>query len=202
MIYYYATYGLIFAGASYFIIIFIFDLLLRGFVPFLPSRPWVVEEVLAELELPKGDGLMIAFSSGRSGFFHALEKRYPSARLIGVESSLFPFVVARAQTLIRKTKIRVVFEKVRHTDVSGADFIYCHLYPNDMGDLGAKLKFECKSGAVVVSTGFNIPGLNPAKIIDLPDRKGRLDFLSKNQKLFQRKSKKYKKEKKAYYYVI
>jgi len=195
--------GLIVVGLGYLITVFIFDLLLRGFLPFLPSRPWVVEQIMGELELPERDHyLFIALSTGRSGFFHALEKKYPQAELIGVEPSLFPYLVAKIQSWIRPTRIKVVHQPVHRVKVKEADFIYSHLYPDAMDGLGKKLKFECKPDTVVVSTGFNIPDLEPVKVIDLPDRKGRFDFLSKNQKLFQRKSKRYRKEKKAYFYVI
>lgn len=200
--YYYLIYGLVFGGAGYFVIVFIFDLLLRGFAPFIPSRPWVVRQLYREFELKKKNGTVIALSSGRSGFLHFLEKKYPDCAFIGVESGLFPYLVAKLQTSIRKTKIKAVRLATYRVDVSGADLIYSHLYPDDMRDLGKKLKFECRPGTIVISTGFIIPGLEPKKIVDLPDQPGRFEFLSKNQKLFQRKSRKYKKEKRAYFYEI
>ncbi len=199
---YYIIYGLIFLGGGYFVLIFIFDLLLRGFAPFIPSRPWVVQQLFGEFELKEENSVLVAFSSGRSGFFRFLEKKYPHYVLVGVEPSLFPFLVSKIQSWIRRTRIKVVHQPVNRADVSKADLIYNHLYPNDMKDLGKKLKFECRPGTIVISTGFNIPGLEPRKIIDLPDLPGRLEFLSKNQKLFQKKSRKYKKEKKAYFYEI
>jgi len=186
----------------YFITIFVFDLLLRGFVPFIPSRPWVIDEIMSELELGNRNKKIIALSTGRSGFMHALEKKYPDAKIIGIEPSFFPFLVSRLQIFLRRTKISVYFKKIHHVDVSDADFVYSHLYPDKMEGLGEKLKFECKSGTKVVSTGFNIVHLKPYKIVELEDRKGRLDFLSKNQNLFQRRSKAYKKEKKAFFYEI
>jgi hypothetical protein len=186
----------------YFITIFIFDLLLRGFVPFIPSRPWVIDEIMSELELGNRNKKFIALSTGRSGFMHVLEKKYPEAEIIAIEPSLFPFLVSKLQILLRHTKIKVHFQKIPYVDVSDADFVYSHLYPDEMEGLGPKLKFECKTGAKIVSTGFNIARLKQYKIVELTDRKGRLDFLSKNQKLFQRKSKRYKKEKKAFFYEI
>ncbi len=186
----------------YFITVFIFDLLLRGFAPFIPSRPWVIDEIMSELELGNKNKKFIALSTGRSGFMYALEKKYPEAEIIGIEPSFFPFLVSKLQVFLRHTNIKVYFKKIRYVDVRNADFVYSHLYPDKMEGLGPKLKFECKTGAKVVSTGFNIAHLKSYKIVELTDRKGRLDFLSKNQKLFQRRSKKYKKEKKAFFYEI
>ena len=186
----------------YFITIFIFDLLLRGFVPFISSRPWVVDEIMNELDFGNKNKKFMALSTGRSGFMHVLEKKYPEAEIIGIEPSLFPFLVSKLQIFLRKTNIRVYFNKIQDVDVSDVDFVYSHLYPDKMEGLGQKLKFECKTGTKVVSTGFNIARLKQYKAIDLQDRKGSLDFLSKNQNLFQRRSKKYKKEKKAFFYEI
>ncbi len=188
---------------AYFVLIFIFDLLLRGFCPFIPSRPWVVEQLMPEVKLNKERPIkVLAFSSGRSGFFYSLGIKYPNAQLFGYEQNLFPFLVARAQSFIRKTRIKVKKSAIHRTDVSDIDFIYCHLNPDKMRSLGKKLKFECRPGTKIVSTGFNIPYLTPSKIIELPDKEGRLNFLSKNQNLFQSKKKKFKKEKKAYFYEI
>ena len=194
---------IIFAIPGYFVLIFVFDLLLRGFNPFIPSRPWVVEQLMAEIKLRENRSLkVIAFSSGRSGFFNSLGEKYPRAELLGYEHHLFPFMVAKVQGFIRKSKIKVNKSIVHRVDVSDVDLIYCHLNPDQMRDLGKKLKFECRSGTQIVSTGFNIPFLNAVKVIELPDKVGRFNFLSKNQNLFQSKRKKFKKEKKAYFYEI
>src|SRR3989339_5522 len=104
-------YGIVIAPVVYFITIIIFDLLLRGFAPFLPSRPWVVEQLLGEIKINKKNPKFIAFSTGRSGFFHALEKRYPDAELIAVENNVFPYIISKIQGLIRRTRIKVTYQK-------------------------------------------------------------------------------------------
>lgn len=197
----YLYWGII-IGVSYFIGRFLFDVLLRGFLPFVPSRPWVVDQIMNELIIPKEDATILAFSTGRSGLIQALEKRYPKATIIAYEPYLYAYWYSLFQSSLRNTKIKVRHEKVHRIDVSSADFIYSHLYPEDMEGLGPKLKFECQSACIIISTGFNIVHLKTKKIIPLPDRKGRFDWMSKNQKLFQAKRKKHKKEKKAFYYEI
>lgn len=193
---------LIVIALSYFIVIFIFDLLLRGFVPLIPSRPWVVQQILRELEIGQPKPKLFAFSAGRSGFFHALEIKYPDAVLIGIEPDFFPFLVAKTQTFLRRTRIKVIRQPIHRVNVKEADFIYSHLYPDKMRGIDSKLKFECKPGTQIISTGFSFRTLPPKKVIELPDMKGKLGWLSKNQNLFQRKSKKFKKEKKAFFYEI
>lgn len=197
-----AFYLLLIGGFFYLVGRFAFDVLLRGFLPFLPSRPWVVGQIMNEVKLKNDSPVIIAFSTGRSGLVHSLEKEYPKAEITAVEPYLFAYLYSYFQASIRTTKIKVVYQPIHRVDVGRADFIYSHLYPDDMEGLGPKLKFECKPGCIVISTGFNIVHLKPKKSIPLPDRKGRLDWLSRNQRLFQSKKKKHKKEKKAFYYEI
>lgn len=199
---YYLIFGIPALIIMYLLIKFIFHFLLRGFSPFIPSRPWVVEQIMSELEITQKNPKLLALSSGRSGVFRALEIRYPKAELLAVEPYFFSFLVANLQKTVSRSRMKIICGAVHHADYSDRDFVYCHLYPEQMEGLGPKLKFECKPGAQVVSTGFNIVGLKPVKVIDLPDRRGRLDWFSKNQKLFQAKNKKHVKEQKAYFYEI
>lgn len=198
----YIIWALIIIPPAYVITIIIFDLLLRGFAPFIPSRPWVISQILGNITIKQPNPRIIAFSTGRSGVVHAFEKKYPGASLLGVEGHWFPYIVSKIQSVVRSTKIKVIHSKTHHVNVSDADLIYCHLHPDELRDLSQKFKFECRSGTQIISTGFNIPYLAPKYAIDLPDRKGRMDWLSKNQKLFQSKQKKYQKENKAYVYEI
>ncbi|MCK4539726.1 hypothetical protein KAU09_01060 [Candidatus Parcubacteria bacterium] len=199
---YYLIFGIPAIIIMYVLVKFIFHFLLRGFSPFLPSRPWVVEQIMSELEIPQKNSKLIALSSGRSGFFRALEMKYINAEFLGVEPYLFSFLAAKAQKIIRRSRMKIIRQTIYHVNYRDADCIYCHLYPDQMDALGPKLKFECKPGTQIISTGFNIVHLKPKKVVDLPDRKGRLDWLSMNQKLFQSKKKKHKKEQKAYFYEI
>lgn len=187
----------------YLVVSIVFDFLLRGFAPFMPARPWVVEQLMAELKLPVDRPIkLLAYSTGRSGVFHALEKRYPNAELVAVEPSLFPFVISWIQAKVRGLRMKVINTPLHRADISDVDFIYSHLDPDKLRAVDSKIRFECKPGTIVISTGYNIPTLTPTKVVPLPDRKGRFDFLSKNQKLFQSKYSKFKKEKKAYFYTI
>lgn len=194
--------GLLFLAIGWMIFVFVFDLLLRGFCPFIPSRPWVVDQIMAELDFKNDQPYVIALSTGRSGLLKALEAKYPNGTFIGVQHKVFPFLVSKFQTWIRSTGIQVIFSPIHRVDVRRADLVYSHLDPEEMENLGRKVKFECKPDALVISTGFNIPHLNATWEVDLPDRPGKLGWLSKNQELFKSKYKKFKKEKKAYFYRI
>ena len=98
--------GLVFISLSWFVFIFVFDLLLRGFMPFLPSRLWVVDQIMAELEFKNDQPYVIALSTGRSGLLRSLEKKYPGGTFVGVQHKLFPYMVSKFQSWIRQTDIQ------------------------------------------------------------------------------------------------
>ena len=50
-------------------------------------------------------------------------------------------------------------------DLQDADFIYCYLFPGMMGKLGAKIRSECKPGAIFISYMFSVPDWKPKQII-------------------------------------
>lgn len=205
--------GMTVLSSGYLLAQLFFDVLLRGFAPLIPSRPWVVNQILDNLKLKKYNKVY-AFGSGRSGFLHEFEKLFPKTKIIGVEYSLFHYIVARLQMLLRerlhhstrikvsRSNIKVIRRQIRRVDVSDAEIIYSHLYPEHMDGFGRKLKFECKPGTMVISTGFLITGLEPKKIINLDQRKGRLSWVSKSRDFFKSKRKKSIKENKAYFYEI
>ncbi len=200
-------YVLVLAFLIYIITREIFNFLLRGFAPFLISRPWVIKQVLDEidrlnLKVDK-DFSFYSIGSGRSGLLYALEKKFPQAQFYGVEDSWWSTFLSRLQLFLKKSKIKVLNQKdSRRLNFKDVDLIYCRLDVKRLRDISNKLKFECKPGTIVISNGLNIPALNPIKILELDDKKGRFAFLSKNRKLWVLKSKKEKRENKVYFYEI
>ncbi len=188
--------------AIYFVTIFIFSVLLRGFAPFISSRPWVIKQILDEIEL-KSNSIIYSFGSGKSGFLYAIGKKYPDSILIGVEWLILPFISSKIQVFLRKEKIKVLFKRnLREVDIKRANLIYCYLDVDILKDLAKKFKFECRSGTKIISNGFVIPGLEPIKVLELTEKKGRFGFLLKNRRLWLPKRKRSKKENKVYFYEI
>ena len=196
-----------FAIGIYYISIVVFDFILRGFVPFIASRPWIVNQVndyLKTLNIknyPKFKA--VSFGSGRSGFFASLEKIYPEAKLEGHEKGFLYFSLSWLQAIARRSRIKV--RKSRHfhrIKVSDADLIYCYAPSSEtIRELGDKFKFECKPGTIILSNGFVVPFLEINNIIELSDTRGRYSFLSKNRFLLK-KNKRANKENRVYVYIV
>ncbi len=183
----------------------VFNFLFRGFAPFIISRPWAIEQMMKEVDKfgLKENSTFYSIGSGRSGFLYALEKKFPKSRLFGVEDSAWTAFLSWAQLKLKGSRIVVLNQKEsRRIDFSEADLVYLKLDVVRLRDIDSKIKFECKPGAFVLSNGFNVSILNPKKIVQLDDRKGKFSFLSKNRNLFKSKSKQSKKENNVYIYEI
>lgn len=197
-------------GAVFFLTILfltkqLFNFLFHGFAPFIIARPWAIDQMMGEVEKfgLKENSIIYSIGSGRSGLLYALEQRFPKAQLIGVEDTAWSSFMAWFQLKMRKSKIKVLNQKEsRRIDFSKADLIYLKLDVYRLRDIDSKIKFECKPGAMVISNGYNVPILNPKKIVQLDDRKGKFSFLSRDRELFMSKAKKSKKENNIYIYEI
>jgi hypothetical protein len=184
---------------------FFFDFLLRGFAPFISSRPWVVKELFGELaklkikEKPR----IYSLGCGRSGFLYEAGKRFPGAELIGVEHDLIAYLLAKLQLLLRRTDIKLIYQRrLYELDISRADLVYCYLEIEQLRDLPKKFRFECEPGTIVFSNGYPIPNLSGERTIELPSKKRKLGFLARRKKFFRSKDKEGKRANLVYFYYI
>ena len=90
-------------------------------------------------------------------------KRY-GIRTIGYEINPLAYLKARLFS-IGRSKIKIKRKNFWEADLSGADVVFCYLYPDVMKKLAAKLKSGLKPGAIVVSSNFPLPGHTPNKIL-------------------------------------
>lgn len=183
----------------------IFNFLLRGFAPFIPSRPWAVDQVMDEIKkMPLKKGFnTVSIGSGRSGLSHAIEREYPDARIVGVEDTLLSTFISWLQVFLQGSNIIVKYHKNLHNiNISDKDLVYLKLDVDKLREMDKKLKFECRTGTIIISNGFLVPNFVPKKIVKLDDRKGRLSFFGRNRSLWTSKKKVHKKENKVYIYEV
>jgi hypothetical protein len=91
------------------------------------------------------------------------KKRY-GVRTIGYEINPLAYLKARFHS-IGCNKISIRYPNFWEADLSRADVIFCYLYPDVMNKLAVKLTSELKSGAIVVSSNFSLPGFVPSKVL-------------------------------------
>ncbi|MFH1522191.1 MAG: hypothetical protein ABIE43_00020 [Patescibacteria group bacterium] len=143
-----------------------FNMIFRGFAPYISTRVEVIKKVLAEIEINAGDNVY-ELGSGKAGFLRAVEKKYPKVNYIGIEYSFLLWFISKMQINLCGSKIKLFKKNIFKVDLSKADLIYCYLNPKMMERLEEKFKKECRPGTRIISYAFAIPDFNATKTIRL-----------------------------------
>ncbi|MEK7202751.1 MAG: hypothetical protein AAB653_00325 [Patescibacteria group bacterium] len=152
----------------FFIVIFLamqfFNIIFRGYAPFISTRSQVIEKILAEINLQPGDKVY-ELGCGRAGFLRAICDKFPEVEAIGVENALGPYFLARVQTAVLNKKIKIIRKNLFNVNLNDADLIYCYLNLKTMTLLKEKFSRECKPGTIIISYQFPMNDLVSAKVI-------------------------------------
>lgn len=138
----------------------------RSKVPFVPVHNSIIPDIYKALDIKNNSVLYdLGCNDGRVLFY--ISKIVPDATYIGIESSPFPLILAKARAWWhKKTKnIKInIFNKDFFTqDLSSATHIFIYLYPNVMDDLLPKFDRELKKGTKLVSVNFKFTQKQPDK---------------------------------------
>lgn len=137
-------------------------------VPLYLSQREVVEE-LARL-LPATPGIAACdLGAGLGGPVLGLARRRPDARVVGVEASPLPWLIARWRCR-RQANARIVFGDLFRHPLHGYALVYAFLSPAPMAALWAKVRRELAPGSLFVSNTFPVPEAEPEAVIPLPGR--------------------------------
>ncbi|MDD5527636.1 MAG: hypothetical protein PHO56_01515 [Patescibacteria group bacterium] len=178
------------------------ELLFFGFAPFMSSHPEVMEKILAELRI-RDDYVVYSLGYGRSGFLRAMEKKFPAVKLVGVDDHLWHCLLARLQIFFRHSRIKIKHAGYYAADISSANIVYCYLDVQILREIYKKLRVEPRAGAIIISSGFIIPYLEPIKVLKTEPKKRWFNFLIGGQeKVLTEKEKEYKPDNNIYYYEV
>ena len=149
-----------------------FNIIFRGYAPLIATRPKVINKIFKEINLEKDfSGQVYELGCGRADFLKAFSVYYPKAKLVGIECSLLPWLIAKIQQSLKKDiNIKLIRENFFKVNLGKADIIYCFLNVNTMKKLEYKFKKECKPGTRIISYAFSLPGLETDKIIELENK--------------------------------
>jgi hypothetical protein len=133
----------------------------RSQVPFFPSRPVVWKQV-AKL-MPKDKSVsLIDIGSGLGDMPMYIAKMRPECRLEGIEIAPLPWLVSFIRSKIRCSSAIFKLGDYRALDFSNYDIVFAYLSPAAMLALWEKANQEMKSGSLLISLEFEIPGANPS----------------------------------------
>jgi trans-aconitate methyltransferase len=111
----------------------------------------------------KAGQTLVDLGCGDGRVLREAHKRY-GIRTIGYEINPLAYLKARLCSCGSK-KIKIRRANFWEADLTGADVVFCYLYPDVMKKLAAKLQSGLKPGAIVVSSNFPLPGHIPCKIL-------------------------------------
>jgi len=154
-----------------------FYIVFGGYTPFFPTKKKVIERVMKEIQF-NDDATVYELGCGDAPFLRMAEEKFPKIKeLIGIELFMFPYIMARIQTSLKKSRIKILKKNFFDVSLKDADIIYCFLNKPTMKALKEKLIKECKAGTQIVSYQFTLPDLTPIKKIDInEDKKDNIYF--------------------------
>jgi len=108
--------------------------------------------------------------SGWGTLCFAAGKKGSSGEVVGIESSLVPYLFSKLKTVLdRKRTISVLLGDIYTADISDAQVILCFLYPEAMEKLAIDIRERVAPGTIIISNTFALPGWTPVEIIELND---------------------------------
>ena len=117
---------------------------------------WIPEDFCGRiLDLGCGWGNLLCFC----------RKSFRNAKLMGIEGSYFPFLVAK--TLAPFYRMQIWFGNFFLQGFPEAEIILCYLCPYGMKKMKENLVEEIKRGATVICVDFAIPSLPPTKEVEV-----------------------------------
>ncbi len=120
--------------------------------------------------VPADARVILELGAGCGRLAFALARRHPRAKVIAFEISPVPWLFMRLRQLVLPRRNLVVrradFRRLRLPE---ADVAVCFLCYEIMPRLLPQLQRQMAPGAVLISSGFDIPGLPPAAVHDSGD---------------------------------
>lgn len=133
----------------------------RSQVPFFPSRPVVWRQV-AKL-MPKDKPVrLIDIGSGLGDMPMYIAKARPDSHIEGIEIAPLPWLVSLLRAKIKRSKAVLKLGDYRALDFANYDIIFAYLSPAAMLALWQKAHQEMRSGSLLISLEFEIPGIAPS----------------------------------------
>jgi hypothetical protein len=130
----------------------------RTQVPFYASGAAAWRAV--EAELPQRSLRMIDVGSGLGGLVVHLAARRPDSRFEGIELAPLPWLASRLRQMAG-ARCRFLRGDYQRLDFGAYDVVFAYLSPAAMPALWAKARAEMRSGTLLLSHEFAVPGATP-----------------------------------------
>ncbi|MFL9814338.1 class I SAM-dependent methyltransferase [Stutzerimonas sp. VN223-3] len=118
-------------------------------------------------QLPDGFRF-IDLGSGFGGTLLRLARAYPEGRFVGVETAPLTFALCWLRCLFQRN-CQVRYRSLWRVSLAEYDVAYCFLSPAPMPALWQKACTEMRSGALLISNSFEVPGVEAQEILPVDD---------------------------------
>lgn len=126
---------------------------------FLSSR--VATQAVAGLLPRERSFAFLDLGCGLGGVLASLARACPAGRYYGIESAPIPFLLSWLRAALGPQSCRISWGNFHDLDLSRYDVIYAYLSPAAMPDLWQKARREMRSGTLLISNSFAVPGVPP-----------------------------------------
>lgn len=149
-----------------FVVISEFVAFLRTRVPFVPTSKDDVEFIVKKVGINSKD-VFYDLGSGNGKVVFLVEK-LSGAKVLGFELGWWTIFYAKLKAKLKKSKAEFIAKNFFNEDWSGANIIYCYLYPPLMGRIEAKFQAEMKPGSMAIVRDFPFPTMPHSEKYFLP----------------------------------
>jgi hypothetical protein len=130
----------------------------RTQVPFFPSRPVVWQQVASII--PQDSSMrLIDIGSGLGDMSMYMAKKRPDSQIEGIEIAPLPWVISFIRAKLRRSSAKFILGNYQALDFANYDVIFAYLSPAAMRMLWDKASQEMRSGSLLISLEFEIPGV-------------------------------------------
>lgn len=127
---------------------------------FLSSRAEL--QAVAELLPRERSFTFLDLGCGLGGVLAYLACARPAGRYYGIESAPVPYLLSRLRSALKAPSCRISWGDFNELDLGRYDVVYAYLSPAAMGDLWRKASREMRSGSLLISNSFAVPGIPAA----------------------------------------
>lgn len=121
-----------------------------------------IDAFLNEVVMEEGDRF-IDLGCGDGRVLRMAAKRY-NIIATGYDLNFMAWFKAKLYSLFCRN-VHIRFSDFYKADISGADVVFCYLFPDVLPMIAKKIKTELKPGAVFVSCNFPLPGFTADKVV-------------------------------------
>ncbi|ACT48170.1 class I SAM-dependent methyltransferase [Methylotenera mobilis] len=140
----------------------------RTQVPFYPSMPIVWQQVLTLI--PAHQSMRIVdIGSGLGDMSMFIAEKRPDCLVDGTEIAPLPWLVSAVRSKFKGSRVNFKLGDYHALDFADYDIVFAYLSPAAMPALWQKVQAQMRTGCLLVSYEFEIEGVEPTKVIQLPD---------------------------------